>query len=128
MRDEIENVYSRYGHGLDCGDFDLVARSFLPDVVFEVDDAYRATGRDAVLDRVRSRHRQGRTHVTSNILLEPTAGGTVSGRASFVVLSADAEIEACGEYHDVLAQDDDGHWAFASRRITYRSPKLGGNT
>ncbi|GAA1009825.1 hypothetical protein Aple_022540 [Acrocarpospora pleiomorpha] len=121
MIEALQDLYARYALGLDGADFDLVARCFAADATYEVDGVYSARGKDAIMDRIRSRWHAGRTHLTCNTLFDREDGGVIRGRATFAVLDEHAAVLACGEYDDRVVLGPEGEWVFASRRISYRA-------
>jgi 3-phenylpropionate/cinnamic acid dioxygenase small subunit len=118
--DELSALYSHYALGIDGADFEMVLGCFASDATFEVVGAYVAHGRDMIGERLRSRHRTGCTHLTSNAMFEQIDDGAVRGRASFAVLDDHAAPISCGAYDDRITRSSDGKWEFMSRRIHYR--------
>lgn len=120
-RGELEQLYARYALGIDAADFEGVARCFAVDATYEVDGSYSVQGKVAIVDRIRSRRREGRTHLTCNTFFDQGDDGIVRGRATFAVLDEHAGVLACGEYDDRVVLGSKGEWVFVSRRISYRA-------
>lgn len=118
---QIQDLYARYNHAADhAAGSDWVA-TFTRDGVFGIPGRDPVVGVDALL-AVGNAFKPGTMrHVTSNLVLEPTANGAI-GRAYLVLHSVGggnpSTIARTGEYEDVLVKGAGG-WRFAKRDVTF---------
>jgi ketosteroid isomerase-like protein len=118
-RPAVENLYARYVHGIDMPDFAMLEECFTTDAVYEVVGRYREVGRLSIMSKIRERHLSGALHVTANIMITPEAPDRLRGQASFAVVGGTGDVDAFGEYRDLIEKID-GEWLFAHRTVQYK--------
>lgn len=127
-REGVRDTYARYNHAGDRGRLEELADCFAADGVLEVRNRFTATGRDEIVDSLKSvsgelTHHEpppGTRHIVrhyvANLLFTDVSATRVESTAYYVVFLADAA-DHWGRYRDVLVPVD-GRWLFAHRLVT----------
>lgn len=123
-RAEIIDLYARYAHLVDDGDFRSWAQCYTPSGVLHVPALdVHATGQDEIIEFARlqaARLPAPSRHLVFNVLLEPD-GARIRGRAYLLMVGGGwgrhaPVIHTSGRYEDELEKLPDG-WRFARRTL-----------
>ena len=113
----IQTLYSKYCHGLDGNDPDLLADCFEPDGVFAVGDR-EFVGHEPIR-AIASSGRRPRHHYL-NLWVKRVDGGDAVSTAYFLVVDLDSgETAGYGHYDDRVRRGADGAWRFVRRQIHF---------
>jgi ketosteroid isomerase-like protein len=130
-RESIRATLARYNLSGDRGRLDELAACFAPDGVMEIEGEWTATGRDAIVEKLRGPMRELSARSQRSLLRHhlSTQGIELTGpdeaRAwTYFVAHTEIGPDHSGRYVDLL-RCIDGEWLFAHRRVVieWRSPQ-----
>jgi hypothetical protein len=123
-REDLRDLYARYAHTIDEGQFEQWAACFTDEGVFEAKELGRFTGRDALIRMARD-FRVGlkgaqQRHIMDNVYFE-VAGDSGTGTCNlshFITRDGVTELTGIGVYRDKLKKVN-GEWRFESRIVLF---------
>jgi 3-phenylpropionate/cinnamic acid dioxygenase small subunit len=123
-RENVRELYARYAHTIDEGQFEQWADCFTDDGVFDTRELGRFVGRDALLKMARD-YRAGlngaqQRHIIDNVSfsLEGGQGTGTCNLSHFVTRDGVTQLTGVGVYRDLLRKVN-GNWRFESRIVGF---------
>ena len=127
LRNEVQDLISRYAWAADSGDVEGYVGCFTKDGVFAIKDVEPVVGEEAIRTFYQGARKrrvdagQRTHHIMSNLVVaESTDGATAQSYLTLITREPDGStgVERGGEYQDILVKVD-GRWLFAERSLVF---------